>query len=204
MKKMTSSVVFSSLLFLFSCAQHENNIVENLEAVQAQTEEYQEVDMYLNGPSVYLAGAEANLIKIQIRKRELITEIENGNDKAAEELERNQNLENNIEAFKKHMLVRLPRMPRKPKGCKNPETNCRIDMTLVMGFTQHEAFKLKKIEIRDAKNEKIALQSKIMEDGNGNSVLAFESDSYEEATLLLTIESEIGETLLEVPVSHNR
>jgi len=208
MKKMTSITILSSLLFLFSCSQNENSTLENPEGVYSKTQEKQNDERFLSGPSLYLAIVENKLAELEIEKKELIAAIENGNDKATEALEENQSAFFKMEEFKEYLIGRIPRVrptPKKPGGCKYPQlTNCKIGLNGIEGISQHEAFVLKQIEFFDSKNEHIEVETEMIEDDNGNSAILIKTENISDATMVLTITSELGETILDVSVFQNK
>ena len=65
-------------------------------------------------------------------------------------------------------------------------------MNGIQGISQDKDFLIVKMAIKNPKNEEVSLETKRSEDGQGNPVLFFEAGTYKEATLFLTIKTDIG------------
>ena len=202
MKKMKLLTLVMAVIVFISCSQ-EQQIEENLVAVSYETEMSQEEETCLNGPQIYHSIAVSEIARLKTRKTKLVEEIENGNEEATKELERVQHNLGIYEGLDEHIL-RIPvKFPRPPKGCFEPETYCRIPLDIIEGISITESIKIRKIEIKDIKNNIVGGGTELGESSCG-PVELFKSDFTGNATMNITIEIEgFDKIMLPLSVSKN-
>lgn len=189
----------SAIVIFISCS-HEQQPQEELTAVTAKTEKI----AFINGPTLFRNIAEVELTKLEKQKLELIIQIEKGDEKSAKKLEDIQKEIETLNAFKKHMIFRLPRIPIPVPCMGGKELNCKIDLNGIKGISLSEGVSVAQIIIKDSKNNIVGQNSGIGEGINGQRVILLKSELKGSGTMYITIENKIlGEKTFQVPVGNN-
>lgn len=207
MKKMNVIPLFLSLFLLASCS-HQEQLIEDqteLETAEKESKNREQESEYFFGPQIYHLIAEEEIAKLEIRKIELIEEIENGNEEAPEKLEATlQSLDKFMSLSESMLLLGFPRGPRRPRGCETPDNpmyNCLFDISSIQWITHSDGVELRLVKFTDSEGNMVEGNIELGENPFGESALFFDPEITGNGKMIFIINTiDLGEMTLEAGI----
>ncbi len=217
MKKMYLTTLILSLIMAFSCADQEQQLIQEelssstsktTEDITAKTSAEQETE-YLYGIQIYYSSAEAEIKRLVTVKTKLVSEMENGNKKVIEDIEKIQIQIEKLSRFNEHLMqIKPPKGPIGPMPTPNPcvdgqVSNCnpKRKLTPETLILLGNDLIVTNVIIKDTKDQMVDAKFQPVEDQFSQRALLLKSSFKGEGTMYTTLKTTaVGEITIPTPV----